>query len=103
MRMAKLVKSLQKFGDWVMVCAFMTLLYYIYDMTVRFFVMVTIIIYQILPPWGPLPHWKSKNVGAQSKVPWKLFFDVSSLHKYIPVMELEDYISSAGRLNIFHF
>ncbi len=44
----------------------------------------------MLPPWGPLYHWKSKDVGEQEKLQWSRFFNIDSLGKYIPVMELTD-------------
>lgn len=48
---------------------------------------------QVLPPWGPLPHWKSKDIGEQLKLPWKKFFNVESLVKYVTVVELSDLLS----------
>ncbi|XP_068984190.1 GDP-fucose protein O-fucosyltransferase 2 isoform X1 [Bombus flavifrons] len=42
----------------------------------------------VLPPWGDLYHWRSKHIGYQTQLPWSLFFDISSLQKYIPVIEL---------------
>ncbi|XP_054927441.1 GDP-fucose protein O-fucosyltransferase 2 isoform X1 [Dermacentor andersoni] len=52
----------------------------------------------VLPPWGPLYHWRSKDVGSQSKIRWEEFFDINSLAGYVPVMEFEDYIHSIGKL-----
>ncbi|XP_037574184.1 GDP-fucose protein O-fucosyltransferase 2 [Dermacentor silvarum] len=52
----------------------------------------------VLPPWGPLYHWQSKDIGSQSKIRWEEFFDINSLAGYVPVMEFEDYIHSVGRL-----
>ncbi|XP_075547880.1 O-fucosyltransferase 2 isoform X1 [Dermacentor variabilis] len=52
----------------------------------------------VLPPWGPLYHWHSKDIGSQSKIRWEEFFDINSLAGYVPVMEFEDYIHSVGRL-----
>jgi hypothetical protein len=48
---------------------------------------------QVLPPWGPLPHWNSKDIGDQLKLPWKKFFDTESLMKYVSIMELSDLLS----------
>lgn len=45
----------------------------------------------VLPPWGPLYHWRSKDVGSQIRIKWKEFFDIKSLAAYVPVMELEDF------------
>ncbi|XP_071870006.1 O-fucosyltransferase 2 [Bombus fervidus] len=42
----------------------------------------------VLPPWGNLYHWRSKHIGYQTQLPWSLFFDISSLQKYIPVIEM---------------
>ncbi|XP_050489375.1 GDP-fucose protein O-fucosyltransferase 2 isoform X3 [Bombus huntii] len=42
----------------------------------------------VLPPWGDLYHWRSKHIGYQTQLPWSLFFDISSLQKYIPVIEI---------------
>lgn len=46
----------------------------------------------VLPPWGPLYHWRSKNIGYQGKIKWREFFDVSSLRSYVPVVEFEDFL-----------
>lgn len=46
----------------------------------------------VLPPWGPLYHWKTKNIGYQAQVNWSNFFDIPSLRKYVPVMELQDFL-----------
>ncbi|KAK4007960.1 hypothetical protein OUZ56_013119 [Daphnia magna] len=69
-RIAVFVKRLQQHGDWVLV----------------------------LPPWGPLPHWKSKDIGEQLKLPWKKFFNVESLVKYVTVVELSDLLSDKKTL-----
>lgn len=47
----------------------------------------------VLPPWGPLYHWKSRTLGFQAQIKWSRFFDVSSLAEYVPVMEFEEYLS----------
>lgn len=52
----------------------------------------------VLPPWGPLYHWQSKDIGSQMKIRWERFFDIESLSGYVPVVEFEDYIHSIGRL-----
>ncbi|XP_020709832.2 GDP-fucose protein O-fucosyltransferase 2 isoform X2 [Athalia rosae] len=46
----------------------------------------------VLPPWGNLYHWRSTDVGSQSRIPWSRFFDVSSLQKYVPAVELHDFL-----------
>ncbi|XP_015179806.1 PREDICTED: GDP-fucose protein O-fucosyltransferase 2 [Polistes dominula] len=52
----------------------------------------------VLPPWGDLYHWRSKDVGPQVSLPWGLFFDIASLQKYAPVIEMykffEEYFSN---------
>ncbi|XP_076339573.1 O-fucosyltransferase 2 isoform X2 [Tachypleus tridentatus] len=50
----------------------------------------------VLPPWGPLYHWQSRDLGPQFQIPWSLFFDLSSLNKYVPVMEFKDYLNENG-------
>ncbi|KAK2577524.1 hypothetical protein KPH14_003615 [Odynerus spinipes] len=44
--------------------------------------------YLVLPPWGNLYHWHSKDIGPQIQLPWGTFFDIISLQKYAPVIEL---------------
>jgi len=54
----------------------------------------------VLPPWGRIGyHWKEKNM-EQSKIKWSKFFEVSSLNKFVPVMEYEDYIKEIGEAKI---
>ena len=47
----------------------------------------------VLPPWGSLRHWKSVDAGLQRQIPWSLFFDVSSMKKYVQVMEMHEFIN----------
>ena len=47
---------------------------------------------QVLPPWGPLYHWQTRSLGEQSKIPWKRFFDVESISRYVPALDFEDYL-----------
>ncbi|EZA49132.1 hypothetical protein DMN91_005200 [Ooceraea biroi] len=42
----------------------------------------------VLPPWGNLYHWQSKNAGSQVHLPWANFFDIGSLQQYISVIEM---------------
>ncbi|CAL2036393.1 unnamed protein product [Caenorhabditis brenneri] len=42
----------------------------------------------VLPPWGRLHHWMRMEVALS----WRLFFDVESLNRFIPVIEFEDYL-----------
>ncbi|KZC11772.1 GDP-fucose protein O-fucosyltransferase 2 [Dufourea novaeangliae] len=46
----------------------------------------------VLPPWGNLYHWRTKQIGPQTQLPWSLFFDIPSLQKYIPVIEMHQFI-----------
>ena len=47
---------------------------------------------------GPIstPHWKSNEA-----VEWKHFFDLNSLSKYVPVIELNDLLLSLGINDMF--
>lgn len=44
----------------------------------------------VLPPWGNIYHWKSEI--QQRQLPWSKFFDLASLRRHIPVMELVDWM-----------
>ena len=46
----------------------------------------------VLPPWGPLYHWQTRELGIQSRIPWKDFFDVDSISRYVPAIDLEDFL-----------
>lgn len=41
----------------------------------------------VLPPWGPLPHWK-----GPSGLMWENFFDIESLNNYTRVIEFRDFM-----------
>ncbi|KAK0079508.1 hypothetical protein PV325_001172 [Microctonus aethiopoides] len=45
----------------------------------------------VLPPWGHLLHWRSRDIDKQSQLPWGTFFDIDSLKKFIPVIEMYDF------------
>lgn len=47
----------------------------------------------VLPPWGPLYHWKSKGVGYQDQIKWSRFFNITILAEYVPVIEFEDFLN----------
>ncbi|XP_062312964.1 GDP-fucose protein O-fucosyltransferase 2 [Osmerus eperlanus] len=66
-RMASLVKTLGRQGDWVLV----------------------------LPPWGRLYHWQSPDIH-QVRIPWGEFFSVTSLQANVPVIEYEEFIAESG-------
>lgn len=42
----------------------------------------------VLPPWGRLHHWQRMEVALS----WRLFFDLESLNRFIPVIEFEDFL-----------
>ncbi|XP_047103138.1 GDP-fucose protein O-fucosyltransferase 2-like isoform X2 [Schistocerca piceifrons] len=74
MRMAVLMKTLQSHGNWKLV----------------------------LPPWPKLYHWQSTDVGRQDMLPWSLFFDIESLKKFTPVVEMTDFFSEVNTTIIDH-
>jgi len=48
----------------------------------------------VLPPWGRLYHWQSRDLSKpQVRIPWSDFFDVSSIARFIPVQDLVDHLS----------
>ncbi|XP_050407404.2 GDP-fucose protein O-fucosyltransferase 2 [Patella vulgata] len=47
----------------------------------------------VLPPWGRLYHWQSKDIKNQNRIRWSLFFDVYSLKKFAPVVEFEEFLT----------
>ena len=51
----------------------------------------------VLPPWVKMWHWRSRDV-AQDRLKWADFFDVDSMGKHVPVIELEDYIKSKVKI-----
>lgn len=47
----------------------------------------------VLPPWGDLYHWHIAHPDRQqNRIRWREFFDVSSLNRFIPVIEFEQYL-----------
>ncbi|KAF1762245.1 hypothetical protein GCK72_010507 [Caenorhabditis remanei] len=42
----------------------------------------------VLPPWGRLHHWQRMEVALS----WRLFFDLESLNRFVPVIEFEDFL-----------
>ncbi|KHJ49415.1 hypothetical protein D918_00541 [Trichuris suis] len=46
----------------------------------------------VLPPWGASIHWQSSELGFQEKIPWKLWFDIDSLKRFVPVIELDQFL-----------
>ena len=52
----------------------------------------------VVPPWRKLYHWRSPI--EQSAVPWRTFFDLESLNRYVPVIEFEDFVKETGGAEI---
>lgn len=50
----------------------------------------------VLPPWGHLYHWQSRQLGHQVRIPWANFFDLESLQRYVPVIEFHDWKEITG-------
>ena len=50
----------------------------------------------VLPPWGHLYHWQSRQLGHQARIPWRQFFSVPSLGMFVPVMEFDDWVKQSG-------
>ena len=55
----------------------------------------------VLPAWGPLYHWQSRELGIQSRIPWKNFFDVPSISRYVNSIDLEDFLGNNEILYVF--
>ncbi|XP_068743866.1 GDP-fucose protein O-fucosyltransferase 2-like isoform X1 [Montipora capricornis] len=48
----------------------------------------------VVPPWRRLYHWRSSI--EQNAIPWRTFFDMESLNRYVPVIEFEDFVKETG-------
>ena len=48
----------------------------------------------VLPSWGPLYHWQTRELGIQSRIPWKNFFDVPSISRFVNSIDLEDFLGN---------
>jgi len=48
----------------------------------------------VVPPWRKLYHWRSPI--EQNALPWRTFFDLESLNRYVPVIEFEDFVKETG-------
>lgn len=57
--------------------------------------------YLVLPPWSNLIHWKSNR--QLQHIPWNLYFDLESLKKFAPVIEIHDFFKGYcfGKLKLF--
>ncbi|XP_043280500.1 GDP-fucose protein O-fucosyltransferase 2 isoform X2 [Venturia canescens] len=45
----------------------------------------------VLPPWERMYHWRSRELSDQKQLPWSTFFDISSLNRYIPILEMYEF------------
>lgn len=54
--------------------------------------------YLVLPPFRRLYHWKSHDVD-QSLVFWNHFFDLPSLKRYAPVLDVWEYFDAIKKLS----
>ena len=52
----------------------------------------------VVPPWRKLDHWRSPI--EQNALPWRTFFDLESLNRYVPVIEFEDFVKETGESGI---
>lgn len=48
----------------------------------------------VVPPWRKLYHWRSPF--KQNALPWRTFFDLESLNRYVPVIEFEEFVKETG-------
>ena len=44
----------------------------------------------VLPPWRELYHWKSRT--SQKAIPWKKFFDIGNMNRYVSVIEFTTFL-----------
>ncbi|GAB6023106.1 GDP-fucose protein O-fucosyltransferase 2 [Chamberlinius hualienensis] len=57
----------------------------------------------VLPPWGPLYHWKTKWPDfRQIQIPWSHFFNLESLNSFIPVIELTDFLKGFKHIDVVY-
>lgn len=49
----------------------------------------------VLPPWSNLHHWK--HTEEPEHLPWSLFFDLGSLQKFSPVIEMHQFFTNLER------
>lgn len=54
--------------------------------------------YLVLPPFRRLYHWKSQEID-QTLTFWNHFFDMPSLKRYAPVLDIWEYFDEIKRLN----
>lgn len=49
----------------------------------------------VVPPWRHLYHWKTHDI-EQNALPWRRFFDMKSLNRYVPVVDFEEFLNETG-------
>ena len=54
---------------------------------------------QVLPPWGRLYHWQTRELGPQTRIPWRDFFDVESIARFVPAVDLDEYLGETNAKN----
>lgn len=54
----------------------------------------------VLPPWSQLMHWEYNSVPEQ--LPWSTFFDIESLKRFAPVVEMHEFFKSKQNINKLH-
>lgn len=52
----------------------------------------------VLPPWSELYHWRSHAYNMH--IPWSHFFDLESLQKFAPVIEMYQFFNGTY---VFYF
>uniref|UniRef100_A0A0A9WW19 GDP-fucose protein O-fucosyltransferase 2 n=1 Tax=Lygus hesperus TaxID=30085 RepID=A0A0A9WW19_LYGHE len=57
--------------------------------------------YLVLPPWNHLYHWHSDVY--QDHLPWRLFFDVESMKRFAPVIELDELEEEVGNVDEVYY
>lgn len=55
-------------------------------------------VYLVLPPFRRLYHWKSEEID-QKLIFWNHFFDLPSLKRYAPVLDIWEYFDKIKKLN----
>lgn len=45
----------------------------------------------VLPPWSHMVHWK--NSYNTKHIPWSKYFDLKSLRRFAPVMEMHEFFT----------
>ncbi|KAK6626711.1 hypothetical protein RUM44_009187 [Polyplax serrata] len=51
----------------------------------------------VLPPWPHLYHWMSETIPSQSRLPWSLFFNITTMSAFAPVIEMSEFLNTGTR------